>query len=223
MRREVLRKALSSVVQNLNESGVYEALIKQVEREDGPPNLERILNAHKMYSVGSSAYTEAELEICKIINIDMLMESSFWEMALKRDERGILYETMSSVRFALEQLPKVLQLISQDYVNEVESQDKNLPKELQNTSLLSVIIIEDHLRYSTPERLVFVLEAVSEFYSVCASLSDESENDLVVLACDSGSDKSFDFLGLASVMEQAKEIIINIWDRVVFYLSLIHI
>ena len=48
-------------------------------------------------------------------------------------------------------------------------------------------------------------------------LKKESEGDLIVLACDSGSDKSFDFLGLAKVMKEVKEIIIAIWDRRVFH------
>jgi len=37
------------------------------------------------------------------------------------------------------------------------------------------------------------------------------------VACDSGSDKSFDFTGVPQIIEQTKGIIIEIWDRVIFY------
>ena len=40
---------------------------------------------------------------------------------------------------------------------------------------------------------------------------------MILLACDSGSDKSFDFLGLAKLVEMVKEIILSLWDRVVFF------
>jgi hypothetical protein len=38
-----------------------------------------------------------------------------------------------------------------------------------------------------------------------------------VIACDSGSDKSFDFLGAAKVIAGLKELILTMWDRVVYY------
>lgn len=65
--------------------------------------------------------------------------------------------------------------------------------------------------------MVHVLDAISNLYSVFATIESESVSDLIVLACDSGSDKSFDFLGMAKLMEQIKETIIEIWDRRVFY------
>src|SRR5438874_445310 len=44
-----------------------------------------------------------------------------------------------------------------------------------------------------------------------------AENTLIVLACDSGSDKSFDLLGAAKVIAGVKELILSLWDRIVFY------
>ncbi|GAB2603739.1 hypothetical protein [Spirosoma areae] len=48
-------------------------------------------------------------------------------------------------------------------------------------------------------------------------MSHHQDNDLSVIAIDSGSDKSFDFLGAAKVMTALKELIIDLWDKVVFY------
>ena len=38
-----------------------------------------------------------------------------------------------------------------------------------------------------------------------------------VIACDSGSDKSFDFLGVATVIECVKELILSLWNRVIYF------
>jgi hypothetical protein len=44
-----------------------------------------------------------------------------------------------------------------------------------------------------------------------------AESDLIVTACDSGSDKLFDFAGLADVVQKIKEIIESVWDRAIFH------
>ncbi len=54
-------------------------------------------------------------------------------------------------------------------------------------------------------------------YSVFATLEGHSDSDLSVLACDSGSDKSFDFLGIAKLMEEVRKLVVAIWDRRVFF------
>lgn len=82
---------------------------------------------------------------------------------------------------------------------------------------LTVIVIEEEGQFSRPERLIEVLSGVVALYENCARIEGVTSSHLTVLACDSGSDKSFDFLGFAKVMEQVKEIFIALWDRVVFY------
>ncbi|MEW8383370.1 MAG: hypothetical protein AB2704_16075, partial [Candidatus Thiodiazotropha taylori] len=94
---------------------------------------------------------------------------------------------------------------------------KEIPEELKGKSLISVLVVEDKGQFSSPKRLTYALDAISNLYSVFAIIEGEGANDLIVLACDSGSDKSFDFLGLAKLTEQVKETIIAIWDRRVFY------
>ena len=52
--------------------------------------------------------------------------------------------------------------------------------------------------------------------STCERLR-EKDGRLAVVACDSGSDKTFDFLGAARVLECVKEIIVILWSNVVFF------
>ena len=107
-------------------------------------------------------------------------------------------------------------MIEQDYVEAFKNPSEKLPQPFAGKSLLTVLLIEDEGQFSSPLRLVYVLKAISSLYSVVATLEGQGESDLTVLACDSGSDKSFDFIGLAKLMEEVRIIILSIWDRRVF-------
>jgi len=48
-------------------------------------------------------------------------------------------------------------------------------------------------------------------------MENQPENTLSVVACDSGSDKSFDLLGAAKIITCVKELILSVWDRAVFF------
>ena len=128
-----------------------------------------------------------------------------------------IFDMHQNVTFTITQLPKFLTLIEQDYIQSIKHNDNEMPEELKGKLLLSVLIVENNNQFSSPIRLTKALESISNLYSVCAKLENENENDLIVLACDSGSDKSFDFLGLAKVTEQVKDIIVTIWDKRVFH------
>ncbi|MEZ0610150.1 hypothetical protein ACAW74_16660 [Fibrella sp. WM1] len=65
--------------------------------------------------------------------------------------------------------------------------------------------------------MIKALSSVNLFYETIAQILGHNENDLSVVAIDSGSDKSFDFLGAAKVVTSLKELIIGLWDRVIFY------
>lgn len=83
-------------------------------------------------------------------------------------------------------------------------------------AVLSVIVIEER-QLSTPERLILTLESVDGLYRACAQILGEFETSIAVSACDSGSDKSFDFLGIASVVVCVKEVVLSFWDKVVYF------
>ena len=164
----------------------------------------------------ASTYGDAELAVLEILGLEPLSSPAFWAKLTEADAPE-LFELRKSIRFAVEYLPKLLRLIEQEFVQEARNQDSTTPQLLSGKSLLTVILVEDKGQFSAPERLVYALDSVSSLYAVVATLEGQSESDLAVLACDSGSDKSFDFLGLAKLMEEVRKIIISIWDRRVFH------
>jgi hypothetical protein len=222
MRREVLVSSVSTIINDLKQCGVNNALDEALDIYRNPGNdkkdkLNIPLEVFRNYSIATSSYSDAELSICKIFGIEELLEVSFWKNFTVHDDPSNIFQMDRNIRFILDQLPKLIALFEQEHVNDVRDQVKDLPEELKGKTLLSVVLIEDKKQFSSPERLVHVLDAISKLYSVYATINGEGENDLIVLACDSGSDKSFDFLGMAKLMEQVKETIIQIWDRRVFY------
>ena len=83
---------------------------------------------------------------------------------------------------------------------------------------LTIVFLEEseELR-SSPQRLVAGLVSIESLYAAVAEIEGENANTIEVRSCDSGSDKSFDLLGLAKVINGIKEILIEGWDRMVFH------
>ena len=116
-------------------------------------------------------------------------------------------------------LPKFLKLTEQDYVKIITEPAKALPKTLKGKSLLTTILIEEKDQFSNPKRIIELLDSITLLYDSCATVKKQSSSDLAILACDSGSDKAFDFLGAAKIIEMVKEIILSFWDRVLFFIE----
>jgi len=221
MRRDVLHKSISKIINDLETCDIlsfFKIMLTSHQRESKNGN-NIPLTIFQKYMIATSNYDENEITVCEIIGIGKLLDVQFWQSLSEPDSANPeeTHAMFRNVQFATNQLPKLLNLTKQDFVLEIKEQKEGLPEELKGKSLLTVLIVEDKGQFSSPLRLTSALGAIADLYSVVATIEKESENDLIVLACDSGSDKSFDFLGLAKVMEEVKEIIIAIWDRRVFH------
>jgi hypothetical protein len=78
-------------------------------------------------------------------------------------------------------------------------------------------VIEAPRRFSTPTRLATLLESLDLLYGACAALEGEAPNGLSVVACDSGSDKTFELMGHPAVVAALRSLLLTVWDRVVFH------
>jgi hypothetical protein len=125
------------------------------------------------------------------------------------------YMMADRIRFAITHLPFVASLLEREIVDQSEIANQELVDSGMDT--LSILLVEDEGQRSTPDRLILALQGVTEIYQAIATMEGVAHSDLAVLAIDSGSDKSFDFLGLAKVMAIAKETLIAVWDRRVFH------
>lgn len=221
MRRDTVISAADRIVADMIESGVDAMFEKATEkfRESGGRPDERSsisFEVFQKYSVATSSYGEAEIDVCKILGLEQLLAAATWEKLATAPDPGFLFEWLRKIDFAKTHLPKLVKLFRQEHVLEAKTGGP-LPKELEGRTAITFILPEDAHEYSTPGRLIAALDAITSIYSVFCTIEGQSETDLIVLACDSGSDKSFDFLGLAKMMEQVRKFVIAIWDRRVFY------
>lgn len=168
------------------------------------------------YSLLANKYGVAEERVLEILDLSEISSPSFWAKLSEFDPPD-LFGLRSRLKFAIEHLPRILKLIEQEHVEELRNPDASTPKALAGKSLITVVLVESGTEFSSPTRLVYALDAFSSLYQVVAALEGDPDTGLSVLACDSGSDKSFDFLGLAKLMEEVRKLILSIWDRRVFY------
>lgn len=214
MRRAEIKQGANEVLAALDKSGLGQALQQRERGREGlDPNL---LQKFKVYSIQASRFSDPARQMAIILELHALEDPETW-VAVSEPDGPARWHLVRSITFAMETLPKFLHLLDQkgveNYVNVVEK--GRLPNEAYQ--VLSVIVLEEDDQFSRPQRLIEVLEGSSMLYEACAILLGESPDRLTVLSCDSGSDKSFDLLGAAKVVEQVKEVILGLWDKVVFY------
>jgi hypothetical protein len=182
-----------------------------------PENLTRAVRAIHGFGVLAANFGEAERFILEALNLGTLLDSEEWAVLLFDEKIDHARMIGRALLYATEFLPRLKEIIEPEYRDKVVAQDAAIPKVLQGKTLLTVIAIEERDQFSGPQRLIEVLQSITLFYEALAILEDKSADDLIVLTCDSGSDKSFDFLGAAKLMEQLRELILSLWDRVVFF------
>jgi hypothetical protein len=216
MLRTEINQAIQKVLHALEDSAIEAVMTLATEREDSKRKGGRteVLSSFAKYMQASLQFGVPEKEILKILDLEDLSDLGMWEVLLTGEEKHpVLFHLTSSVRFALLYLPKLLQLLDRE-VDSLRAREKKGKD--SNQSILTVVVLEDH-GFSSPQRLVLALEAITGLYDSCAALEGEKGGNLSVLACDSGSDKSLDFLGLAKVVSCVKEVILSFWDKVVYF------
>lgn len=219
MRRTELVSAIRDIGRALEESKIPEVL-KSVSSEGdpegmGPRAIPVMFAVMKEYAKQTINFGEIHNAIIDTFGLKELSDPDWWANHILSSEKpGTDLRVMSwRVRFILGGLPSILSLLQYDY-EQTDSQQDNLPI---GTSVLKIILFEEKNAFSSPQRLVVALEGLTEVYEACARIEKVSVNTISVLACDSGSDKSFDFLGIAKVFEQVRLIINDMWDKIVYF------
>lgn len=219
MRRETLNNALKTIIADFEETGVLSMFRESMERsrESSKEDTVFSLKVFQKYMVATSTYGDTERNIMEILDISELLDTTFWERIQAAPDPSLLYPALRQLDFVQDNVPKLLSLISQDYATKIKDKSDDLPAELRGKEMLTALLAEDLGNFSSPERVVIAIKAISDLYSVHSFIEHHDDGDLILLSCDSGSDKSFDFLGAAKIISSLKETLIFIWDKVVFH------
>jgi len=217
MLRSEMSAAASRIVDAIEERDIP-TILESVLRREGTVDRPQMLAAFAHLMQTTQSFGKYEKELIALLNLAPLMDVKFWATMLSSEERerpSEALELFHDVRFAVKHLPKILRMLAQDtdvFIEESKARDS----EEARLDRLTVTIIEDR-GASSPQRLILVLEAIQGLYDVASAVMGLSSSSLLVSSCDSGSDKSFDFLGLAKVVQCVKEVVLSLWDKIVYF------
>lgn len=219
MRRQDIFEGIGQILDAIDKSNIESALVEQIGSELNNPCASSImLAALKKVDLEVEKFNQPAKQIFAMLDLHSLLTPTLWvKFVLADDKYNYALMLKRDISFTKKYLLKTIELIKQDTDRFFETAFSNSNAISQKMSSLSVIVFEDEDNFSTPTRLANVLESIDSFYKACALINSEAENTLSVVACDSGSDKSFDFLGIAKVMESVVNLIESLWERVVFY------
>jgi len=168
------------------------------------------IGAYTDFLLSAGRYNNDDLEVLSKLGLDHLLDTQFWGEILDAKEGNVPRTSFFALRFAVETFPRFIELI--------ETKAVQLKREANEVSdenaVLTLILPESNEHFSSPQRLVLALQSIEEIYGAVALLHNHSESDLRLIGCDSGSDKSFDFLGAAALVREVREIIFQTWDRI---------
>jgi hypothetical protein len=193
---------------------IFLAAMRNARQSTELSNIPEILDALRNYSLLAHSYNTTARQIAEILDLTDLENPQVWSSLLSKEPLSILNALRWNVSFAVEHLPKLSKLIEPEYIQKIEHDEQN---RFDNMKVLSVTVYEPPNTLSSPVRLANVLEGINDLYTACALMNNESPSTLSVIGLDSGSDKSFDFLGLAKIVECVERLIGTIWEKVFFF------
>lgn len=210
MQRRDLILAVRTVLVAIESTAVLNALRPEKGRE-APARL----RALRDYALRAAAYAPPARALTKIFKLDLLEDPDCWMQILAGDG-PVLAPLSRALLVVKSELPKFIELLSQETVSEAEVGAGPAGAE-PILAPLRVTFVEEQGKFSTVQRVVDGLSACQELYDGLARLMGETSTPLVIAAIDSGSDKSFDLFGAAALMKEFRELIVSLWGLVVFH------
>lgn len=220
MRRVELVRAVRNVLHALRVSRVHDALQETGRGARDAPAREALLTALRAYTVLSADFGDAERRVLTAMDLEALDDPAWWARIVggAEDETRRAAATMAqAIRMAGSYLPRLVGLVGNEALRRGAGGVAPPPVGEDGMALLEVVLIGGERQRSTPLRLMTTLESIWLLYDVAATLAGVPADTLSVAAADGDENLSYDFLGRAPAVAGVKEILVSVWDRVVFY------
>lgn len=211
MRRIDLIQALDRIEADLKSTKIVEMLLSALQNGNKDRSWLDFRNYQSFIGL-TSRYGSIELEVMDRLGLSELLKPEFWQSSLEDPRASNLSLIYHNCMTAVTATSRLVRLLERNYNLEKGNPDR-IGDDLSGKVILTIIVPEEQNQFSSPERIIAALASISIFYSIFAELDRLDANDLTVVGCDSGSDKSFDILGLAKLIEHVRGLITDIWDR----------
>jgi hypothetical protein len=216
LRSDIVR-GLNNLLLALEKSRVpliVEGVYRDLARSPGETKTIDVLQAYQSFMLAyTSQFTEVERKVLATLDIAEFADNEWWTMLIMASSPGPKAPEASSaigrplyrLRFVIDYLPTVIALL-----------DQKLDDIAANARLI-VVLPEEGGRRSNPARAVAAIDAVIMLYEVFADMAVRPASDLVLLSCDSGTDKQFEFAGLPELIDRVRLTLLEIWRNAIYY------
>ena len=204
MTREQIIAAAEQITKAIESAGILEIANGLKDRM----TLQDYLLSFKQYNILAEQFSEGALFLEKELGFAQLRDPDPW---ITMSKQGDLEDDnpLNNLKGVVKTINSIINLLKHEQVSN--------PRD-PNAEVLSLVILEpDNQGYSSPKRISEALDSITLLYEACARLQNQTFDDLEIVSCDSGKDKLFEFQGNAELIGAVKELILSIWERVVFY------
>ena len=228
LRAEIIR-GLANLLTSVEDSqvlDVVERVYRELTRQSGEVRVTEVLEAYQKFLLAyNSRFTTAERNLMRTLEIHEFAEAEWWSVVIgAASGAGKTQEAAASIghplyrlRFVADYLPQVIALLRRDSDPDLAALKATAYAGGQRPGHLLLILPEEGGKFSSPQRLSASIDSVCILYEAFAELNVQSSTDLVVKSCDSGLDKVFEFQGLPAIIDKVKELLLDLWDNVIYY------
>lgn len=163
---------------------------------------------------------DATKRIAHLLKIDFLFDLNWWSFVITRGEAKNLStpihptSAMRRLHLAHGLLPGLVEMLAEGRPAADFDSGARRSQDGEGAELLQLIVPEAAGQRSRATRISQAIEAISEIYEAIARLQGEAVDTLTLVACDSGSNKVFDFRGLRGVVAELRTGIVELFDRI---------
>ena len=204
MTRQQIIAAASQISSAIEKAGILQMANPKGEKLA----LQDFLKAFKDYNILAEKFSEGAVFLEKELKLYALREPDPW-IEIANGETLEPGNPLLNANGVLATLSAFTNLLSDNVAGGEIAEDQEV---------LSLIMIEDGtpLKF-TPRRVSEAIDGILSLYEACAGMQNHNINSISVVNCDSGNNMVFDFLGSKKVIISVKELILSIWERVIFY------
>ncbi len=218
MRRDRIIKAVNSLREALHAAQIRELLrvTRAGQQADTVNRTQRILLAYNEFTRYYQHFGDEEKDLMAFFGLNPLLDIGFWS-GLIDGEQAVNRKLMSDVDVGAYNvifvMPKLRELLTRDTDKGelIIADGHGGEREIKR---VRVMIAEKERSLTDPHILINVIRSMDELYEGLSVLHGETNVGIAIGSMDSGSSKSFDFFGAASIMDEINSLLINVWDRI---------
>lgn len=213
MRRDKLINSYQAVLEEIQSSNIMAStdpfLRPRKEIRDSDATRELVSSITKL-SVSYSKFNQDEREFAETFGLQTFFEPDSWTVMLSEGAEGreAVLQRRRLATYLLEFFPNVVFLLEQSGTMAEED-----ILETTDSPILRVLVIEDRGERTETTRIREMFEGIEKIYGALSKLHDHEDGGLILAACDSGSDKSFDFAGAGKIFEQIRLFILDVLNH----------